>query len=857
MIKIYPSTLTGEPIEEHYYSGSLESWLLDNVDGFVPGKSQPISATVDGQVVFPENWSKVDCSQEVELRVEPKGMSTIIYAVIAVISIAAGFLMRPKSPNMANSGKQRGLLEASGAGNQVKLGEVIPDIAGRHKIYPDYLSAPRRYFTKREEQSLDLLLCLGVGELEVEELKIGETLISNLDGFVDYRIFPPSTNLSSHIAHKRWYNVPEVGGTNGGSGLLLTTLKGKTLSAPTGDYTFVNNEISDVPKNWTVGDLLRVVIPRNVDVETNGSYEIFKTHLEFEPKVNDIVVVRGGINKTFLIKDVELENGLYSIRFGNFSGDAQNPRFEPGSYSVSFENENIRYKVLSANNGTITVEQLLNGESTNWAGFGTISVTDPDITFVETADSFYAGPFAACPNGEVTDVLEWDIFCPQGLGRVSSKGRIDSRKLAVELCYREAGTEEWTSVKEFIQGGSRNQLGWTMKVNLPKLMRPEVKVRRVSPQKNGMKWLDKIEWYGLRAELPAKKSYKDITTLAVTVKGSNNLSQQTENKVNAVVTRKLNGVPTRKIDDYVRYVCQSVGASVDENEMDRLGQLWDARGDYFDFVHNSSSTVKEVINRALAAGFADLTISKGAVRPVRDEKRLLMESMYTPQNMTQELSRTVTASRHDDPDGIDVEYMDADSWATEVVECRLGGDLGNRAQKMKVEGVTDKTRAWRIGMRERRKQKYIRWIYNFSTELDALNSQYMSYVALADDCPSYGQSALIEHAVIENKKVRITVSEPINLTGNDIGAWRNDDGSISKPISVFAGKNEREVILNTTNVPEIKTDREPPHILIGSINRWTFPALVTEVTPQGYDGVDVIAVNYDERVYLDDDSKPS
>src|SRR5690606_16791518 len=119
------------------------------------------------------------------------------------------------------------------------------------------------------------------------------------------------------------------------------------------------------------------------------------------------------------------------------------------------------------------------------------------------------------------------------------------------------------------------------------------------------------------------------------------------------------------------------------------------------------------------------------------------EQPYTPQNMTGPLVRQFSARKPDDFDGVDVEYTDGITWQKETVQCRLPGDLGLRVEKIKVEGVTDKTRAWRIGMRQRMIQKYRRWGYRFSTEMDALNSRYLSYVPLQDDVPGYGQSALM------------------------------------------------------------------------------------------------------------------
>ena len=46
---------------------------------------------------------------------------------------------------------------------------------------------------------------------------------------------------------------------------------------------------------------------------------------------------------------------------------------------------------------------------------------------------------------------------------------------------------------------------------------------------------------------------------------------------------------------------------------------------------------------------------------------------------------------------------------------------------------------------------------------------------------------------------------------------------------------------------------EPAHVIFGTTTTWSYPVLVTEITPNG-DTVEVKAVNYDARIYADDDN---
>ena len=223
------------------------------------------------------------------------------------------------------------------------------------------------------------------------------------------------------------------------------------------------------------------------------------------------------------------------------------------------------------------------------------------------------------------------------------------------------------------------------------------------------------------------------------------------------------------------------------------------------------------------------------------------------------MSRSFSSVRPDDADGVDVEYTGGESWTQETVECRLPGDAGNKVETIKLDGVTDRTRAWRIGMRYRRELKYRRWEYRFNTELEGLNAGYKSYVPLLDDIPGYGQSSIMRSIVADGSSAKITVTEDMDWTGSGhVVAFRNEYGELMGPYSATIGNNNREIIAAIPMVdwPDVSARQEPPHVYFGTAEKWTFPALVTDVEPSGGLQVGIRAVNYDERVYADDDNSP-
>ncbi|WP_244234100.1 host specificity factor TipJ family phage tail protein, partial [Pseudomonas aeruginosa] len=293
----------------------------------------------------------------------------------------------------------------------------------------------------------------------------------------------------------------------------------------------------------------------------------------------------------------------------------------------------------------------------------------------------------------------------------------------------------------------------------------------------------------------------------------------------------------------------------------RLDAIWKSRGDKFDMIYDSTSiTVKQILQEALAAGFSELTIKRGVISAARDEPRTLYGHMYTPQNMTQALKIGKSAPSEDDYDGVDVEFTNSNGWIEDTIQCRLPEDVGRKVEKIKAAGITDRNRAYRYGMRRRMVQKYRRTNYTFSTELDALNSEYWDYVALADDVPGFGQSSLLLSAINTGSNWLLKSSEPFDWSapGPYVVAIRRPDGTLSGPYSASRFDEYHLVVPALDFTPDTSWDIEPPHLLFGTSTRFAYPALISSIDPDGFSGASVQAVNYDSRVYTyDNASAPS
>lgn len=876
-IKVYSSIMPGEPDEVYHDHGmTVEDWVKSKTPDYQRSDSQPISCMINGAIVNPMDWRDVVIGDKdsVEFRVVPRGdvvdFVFPFWSGSVAVAQAAIDLFIPDIPGQRGQGERGQDIEPARAkANVARLNQVIPEGIGEYIRYPDYLTPPRSYYLNGTTQRLELMLSVGWGEYEIPDatVRIGETPISELDN-VSYTIRGPGQNVSASDAHENWYSSKEVGSTTGAAGIRL---KGISFDERTyfGTATGSGNDFNgiDVGSLWIAGLEGNIKITQSITVVDGGigNPDIFQG--DFQHLVAGITV---SVESTAIVNGdyvVSTINGAGTEITLETTGGSPVTDATTGAGGMSIDKSATDYKILTINSSSsIEVERILNSGAADpdWTGSVPQGAIDVEIEWdAGTFEERWAGPFVACPEGETTDTIEIDILAPQGLGEIDGES-IDQVVRVTMIQYREVGTATWISTNPFIAGATRDQLGFTEVVNIGSSIRPEVRVARFGEESSAVTSLDKLEWQSLRAKLPTVTSYPGLTTMAVTITGSDEISSNSNNKINVVAKRKLpeisggvlgSPVATRKISAGLAYVAKDIGYSdseIDLAELERLEDIWTPRGDTFDFFF-SSGTGKEAMDSILRPGFSEITIDRGVLTPVRDQPRTTFEQGYSPANMSSPLRRTFQTRQVDQPDGVEVEYTDSSTWTQETVKALLPGDLGVKLEKITLDGVTDRTKAWRIGMRRRRAQRYRRWTYEFNTELDALNSSYLSYVPILDDIPGYARVAILESISAD----RIRVSEPVEWEDGQTEttvAYRNEEGKFVGPYTGLKGPDDYTILVE---IPEpwpavLPSDREATHVYIGE----PFPALISEIRPSGPLEVGVTATNYDVRVYDDDDSSP-
>tara|TARA_B110001454_G_scaffold54930_2_gene53743 strand:+ start:32984 stop:35530 length:2547 start_codon:yes stop_codon:yes gene_type:complete len=839
-LRVYPNQFKNDDFEKIECAAgiTLHDYLISNVPSYHERPIPLFSVLLNDKPLPFNKWkTEVFLSGDlIECIIEPKGVETAIMVVIAVASAAYAIHMANQPlPDTYNNTSPKGssIYDVNAQGNRYQLMGTVPVLFGRHPIYPDYLNPPRTIYKDNKKILYVMLSCfVEVGEVLPEDILIGDTQVSKFGSDISYQIFQPGEDVSGHDAHLTEYRSVEVGSSDGGSGL---ELKGTSYAL---DWVAVN---LGVYYSWKVrSNPKQLGFYRSVK---NGDalydFNLYPWQEEYNSATGETLIGR-------------------ALEF-----------FDPNDASLG-----IYRAVSESGSGSLVVFEKLNSDFTideSWTGFGVedyhfqarylVLNVDNDVDLV--------GPFSAVPFGEVTDKLIFDFRLNNGLARLDSSGGIHEHYVKIEIQWRLSESDDWQKKVQVYTAATRDQLAYTLEILLPAGSQPDVKIRRLTPSSDDILIKDTIEWVALRSSLKSATSYPGITTIAFEITGTDELANAAENKISILPTRELlkfnssgemtSFGPTRSISSALYAVADELGYEIDMDELWRLHQVWESRGDYFDALYDNPSTAWKVFQQILAVGFAEPTLDFGKIIPVRDEQRTSLCNQYQPDNIlpgTWKMSGSFFDES--DNDGIEVEYLSVETRKPETVMCLLPNDAGENVEKVRAFGITDKTQAYRYGMRKRATQKHRRIKHAFSTEMDALNSRYMSYDALGIDMPGYSQTGHIESISGRTLNLNQDLEWGDSSQPHYMGV-RKLNGKVSGPYLCSPSDTASSVVIDRDLdfVPLFDGDHEPPYFLFGVADQWCLPILVTDIKPSGTDKVNVTAFEYSDKVYLYDDAVPA
>lgn len=912
MIEFFPNKMADSAPMATYKTDrrmTLEQWLIAQSPSYQRMASPPISIALNDEVIDSKRWHKVvfKPSDHVQIWREPKGTDPFsITAALFKGAMSVFKSLMPKMPGMPSTptnAQGNPLTEASAKGNKVKLGETIRQVAGLQKVFPSYLAEPRTWFVSPREQWIEMLLYVSSGELDipVTKIKVGETPLISLGANASVTIYPPGADVSGDTASMLWFNVNEVGASSSGTpGLQLTVANNITPSATASAYQFngktiaIPVEAGAFPADWASGLVVRALAYYAYTVIDGGpDRDIVQGPLEMLNPVVGMQIEVAGVNAgTYVVHSytpavpevpaTEEEPGTPAQPAQmtlNYEGGAPVNGLTLGTGQASIGPRGLRYRITAFSRALVEVERLTSNGAvdTDWPGFDFLESVNAVVNLdPSNLQGGYRGPFVCCPVGEKVTAIEYSVFAGNGLIGIGRTGYEYAVGSTHQFEYRDMDVAgDWTVLPQTVVGHSRDAQGFTFRHELPYPMRPECRIKRMPKAggANSAEVMDDMMWYSLRGLRQVRPTrYADMTVMSLRMRGADRLSAQSESDVSLEATRILplraGGAwqpagPTRDIVPWVLYVLKSLGytdADIDLEAFDQLHASCVADGQRYDETIDDAKTAKEVLNNALACGWAELTIANGRIKPVRDEPRAVFErsyglktQTYSPQNMVVNLKISGSLPSINDFDGVDVEFYSSKSWSWETVRCRWPGDLGLKVEKIKLPGVTDRNRAYQWGMRRRGHQQFRSDTYTWTSTLAGRNSGYLSFCAVASDTPGFCQSALLVDVQKVAGGLILESSEPLDWSvggGHRIGV-RRLNGTLSGPYPAAQVDDFRVKIEQLDFVPETDIGLEPPHLLFGPDDKWAYPVLVTSVEPSGGD-IAMKGMPYDARVYTYD-----
>lgn len=905
MIEIWPSVLHPENVERYSVMRPwvFMDWLYNNgISRERDIENDPLEMAVflNDLPLHPPDWPRVSITpaDRVEIYRVPKGTDpfSITFALVFGAQAALKALM-PKLPTASTNTQRQGkaLDEANSKGNKVKLNSIRTQCFGMNPArYPDFATPSRRYFAGPREQRIEMCMFVGEGyyQIPTSRVKTGETSLNTLGDAARFVIYQPGEDMSADPAHLNWYPAPEVGPSSSGSpGLELTVSSSLTSAATASVFNFngfnvtIPSGAGAMPADWPAGILVRIAAPYPytiTDGDGTAGRDIIHGDIASLGFPNGAIIEIAGTNSATYTVFSQTTNTLQL----NYLGGAPATGLVIGSVTMAMGYPNLRYRIVSNFGSGLTVGRLLEDGSpdTTWAGWPNMS---SNLGQVRLDDSNYSGgyrgPFPACPVGETVDAIEWSVLFTTLIGifpngdeyTVNSVHQFEYRDMAI------GGA--WTALTKTVYGQSMDSVGFTFRETMPYPMRPECRIKRIATTGNTSQVKDNSQWYSLFGLIHGKSpiSYAGMTMITCDIRGGDRLSTTAENLVSLECTRILpvlrggawqTAEPTREISATIGQICRDVGYSDTEDlnivELERLESTrWTPRGEYYDKIITEAGTVKGYLLEALMPGFSELTLDRGVLLPVLDGPRgESFDHIYNPRVMLKPMTRNfVGGGLPDQFDGVDVEYYSHVTKQNETVKCRLElspgvYEPGVKVKQEKLEGVGDRTRAWRWGMRQRRAYLYRQGSYEFETELAGLNSSYFSYAGLGDSTPKRGQNAEV---VSYSKAVDgvVTLGVSVNLDWSKPGTYkvvvRRRDGTASGPYTATRIDDKRFTIPSIDFVPQFNEDgMMNPIIQFGHSDKWIYPAIISEVKPKGTKTCSLKAFNYDVRVFADDDNFP-
>ena len=566
------------------------------------------------------------------------------------------------------------------------------------------------------------------------------------------------------------------------------------------------------------------------------------------------------------------------------------PDFAAMPYTEYSGNEQYLYQLFCIGRGEYDIEQtriedtlLSNYEEvqTQVVGpggtvtlFPTRVITSSEVSGQELAYNVAEGPFVANPAETQTDALGFDVVLPRGLYYANDSGGLDPQTLTFRFeaqAIDESGTPtgSWVVLgNETITAKTTTGIRRSYRYSVT-LGRYQCRATRTSTKSTDTRVGNDLAWGGMRAYIPGSQSYGDVTILAMRIRATDNISQQASRKVNLIVTRRLptwtgsswtSPMATRNPAWAIAYMARErlADSRINLAALKTLADTAAARGDTFDGVLDSQSTVWEALSMAGRAVRAVPYMQGGALQVMRDEAAPLPVAMFSPRNMVRNsLSLQYKMASEEMADAVDIEYYDSATWSWKTVRAALAGSSESTVYRFRLFGCTSRAQAWREGMHMAACNRYRRRFVTFQTEMEGFIPSLGDPIAITHDMPQWGQWG--EAVAFDEVTRRMTVTEPLDFSagGTHYVSLRKRNGEPAGPFVAVATADPHIIelsdwVMGSDIDPDVGQGRERTHIAFGPATSRYIVARVLSVRPRSMRTAQIEAVIESDYVHAAD-----
>ena len=601
-VRIFNRTDLGHAIKDFLIDNediTLLNFLENGLNSEVSKRfKRCVTVLCDGVEIPHDIWCKYNLknTKNITFIIKPQDFFSIAMIIIA-LAVAVYTMSMLKKLKTDDKKQESGssIYDPNAQGNKAKLEDPIPEQFGLVKAFPDYIS-DKHYFYVNNVRYMSMLLCQGVGfyDWSLDQMYIGATPISSYVGSdIDVLVADPNQDISSHDAHRCWFNSTEV--TMSGKEVPATESnsrkRGEIVSA-----TLTLNGLtatSNRDLHLASGDMIRLYNLQGQDRTINlTDIELMPSsvrcyaqsipsnlNLALGWKVA-LTVTNGGSSETYPLTLInygtDTQKGKFiDVNFVNLTiTENTSATLVLKSFVYSDSNldsthvlDNGYYEVQAVNGTSYTLlAKDKNGityrTTSGWSGFSANRTSSAEIELVETASTLsnaksnVAGYYRACPIGATSRYYEVDFSFPSGLYHLSDEGDYENRTATILLEWKIAGsTDAPQSMTKVYTKNSPDAFGETISIDVGNSNNAyEFRVTNLSDYSSDSQDVQTFLWNGLKCLISEDTHYPDVTVIAITVRGSESLAELSDNQISTLWTRRLanlNDVKTTTYQDVV------------------------------------------------------------------------------------------------------------------------------------------------------------------------------------------------------------------------------------------------------------------------------------------------------------------